>query len=233
MNKIKVSIDNKECITEKGKLLVEVAEENGIYIPTLCNYKGLNPKGSCRLCTVKVNGRLMTACTTPANDGMDIYNNTEELNNIRKTIIEALFVEGNHYCPVCEKSGNCELQAHAYKFQMMIPRFPYEFNTKDVDATHPKIFKDNNRCILCKRCVRGIKDEQGRSIFANQYRGQYLRINIDKELAEEMTDELAKKASEICPVGSILLRENAYREPVGQRKFDLEPIGNEIEKQTV
>ncbi len=229
MSKITISINGKKIEAEKGEYIVDVATKNGIYIPTLCNYKGLKPKGSCRVCTVRVNGRLMTACTTPVSDGMEIVTDNTELSDLRKMIIEALFVEGNHYCPVCEKSGNCELQALAYRFQMAVPRFPYEFNPKDVDASHPKIFKDNNRCILCKRCVRGIKDGQGRSIFAVQYRGQKTKIIIDKKLAQSMTDEMAKKASEICPVGSILLRNKAYRVPIGQRKFDREPIGSEIE----
>ena len=123
MNKIvKFTIDGQECVANRDQYIIEAAKENGIYIPTLCNYTGVIPKGGCRICTVRVNGKLSTACTTPVSEGMKIENNTSELNHLRKSIIELLFVEGNHFCPSCEKSGNCELQALAYRFAMMAPR---------------------------------------------------------------------------------------------------------------
>ena len=107
---IKLKIDGKLIPAEKGQTIVQAAHANGIYIPTLCNFEGVKPKGCCRMCTIKINNRFMTACTTPAADGMEIESNTIEINDIRKSIIELLFVSGNHFCPSCEKSGNCELQ---------------------------------------------------------------------------------------------------------------------------
>jgi [NiFe] hydrogenase diaphorase moiety small subunit len=226
---IRFKIDGKQCTAKPGQYIVEAAADNGIYIPTLCNIPGVKPKGSCRICTVMVKGRPMTACTTPVSDGMEIENDNEEINNIRKAIVEMLFSQGNHFCPSCEKSGNCMLQALAYKYQMMVPRFPYAFPVKDVDASHPKIIKDQNRCILCKRCIRTIKDEQGRSVFAFQKRGQKLAVVVDPELASELTDELAQKAMDICPVGSIILKEKGFDVPIGKRTYDNEPIGSDIE----
>ena len=230
-DKIKFVIDGKECQAKAGTYLVDAARENGVYIPTLCNYEGLKPKGSCRICTVKVNGRPTTACTTPVHDGMDIENNTEELNDFRKQIIELLFVSGNHFCPACEKSGNCELQALGYRYGMMAPRFPFIFPHKEVDASHPLIIKEQNRCILCKRCIRGIKDDEGRSIFAYRNRGSESLAVVDPQLAGEMTEEKAREAMEICPVGSILYREKGFDEPIGSRKYDNAPIGSDIENQ--
>jgi len=232
MKKINFTIDGKKCTTEAGKTLVQAARENGIYIPTLCNFEGLNPKSSCRICTVKVNGRLMTACTSPAQEGMEVENDIEEINEIRKSIIELLFVSGNHFCPACEKSGNCELQALAYRFQMMAPRFPFIFPEKEVDASHPKIIKEQNRCILCKRCMRGIKDEKGRSIFAYKNRSNESLVVVDPVLAAGLTDEKAQEAMDICPVGSILVREKGFDIPIGERKYDKAPIGSEIENKT-
>src|SRR5271157_3228786 len=168
---IRFVIDGKECMAQEGQFIVKAAKENSIYIPTLCNFEGIPPKGSCRICTVKINGRMMTACTTPVSDGMQIENNTPELTDLRKSIVELLFVEGNHFCPACEKSGNCELQALAYRFRMTVPRFPYAFPQRKVDADNMKIIKEQNRCIMCKRCIRAIKDEKGRSIFAYGKRG--------------------------------------------------------------
>ncbi|OYT12868.1 MAG: NADP oxidoreductase, partial [Bacteroidetes bacterium 4572_114] len=173
---VKFKIDGEECMAEAGSYIVEAASENGIYIPTLCNIKGVKPRGSCRICSVLVNGRPMTACTTPIADGMEIENNTPDLNDTRKAIVEALFVEGNHFCPACEKSGNCELQALAYRFQMLVPRFPFDFPVREIDASNPKLIKDHNRCILCKRCIRAIKTEDGKNIFAFRKRGRNLEI---------------------------------------------------------
>lgn len=227
--KVNFVIDGKKCQAEEGIFLVEAAKQNGIYIPTLCNYEGLKPRGSCRICTVKINGRLGTACTSPVHEGMEIENDTKELNEVRKEIIEILFVSGNHFCPACEKSGNCELQALAYRFKMMAPRFPFAFPQKEVDASYPRIIKEQNRCILCKRCIRGIKDEDGKSYFAYVNRGKDSLVVLDRKLAAGMSPEKAREAMDICPVGSILVREKGWDEPIGTRKYDKVPIGSDIE----
>lgn len=226
---VKFIIDSKECTAPKGTNIVEAAKINGIYIPTLCHIEGIDAAGSCRICNVKINGRFMTACTTEVAEGMNIENETDEITELRKIIIETIFVSGNHYCPACEKSGNCELQALGYKYQIMLPRFPFTFEQKEVDADSPKIYIDRNRCILCKRCVRSIKGENGKSYFAIKGRGHHSQINIDHKMAENMTDELAQEAMDNCPVGSILKKERGYIDPIGYRKYDKEAIGSEIE----
>ncbi len=226
---VKVTIDGKECLAQKGQYLVDVARENNIYIPTLCNVPGVKPKGACRICSARVNGKLMTACTTPVVEGMLVESKTKELEDLRKSIVELLFVEGNHLCPSCEKSGNCELQALAYRYKMMVPRFPFLFPKREIDGSNPKIIKDHNRCILCKRCIRIIKDEQGRSLYAFKKRGHKVEINVDPDLASKLTDELAQKSMDVCPVGAILVREKGFDVPIGDRKYDSTPIGNEIE----
>lgn len=227
--KIKFTIDGKEIEAEKGQLLVEVAAENGIYIPVLCHWKGVHPAGSCRICTVKINGRFMASCTTPVDANMVVESNTPEIQDLRKAIIEMLFVEGNHFCPSCEKSGDCDLQGLGYRYQMMVPRFPYAFERRELDASSPKIFLEKNRCIFCKRCVRMIKDEEGRSYFAFKGRGKTLEINLDTRLAEHMSEENARLAMKICPVGAILRKEIGFETPIGKRKYDHVPIGSEIE----
>ncbi|OGI09414.1 MAG: hypothetical protein A2Y40_01960 [Candidatus Margulisbacteria bacterium GWF2_35_9] len=226
---IKFTIDNQDCLAEKGLYIVEAAAKNNIYIPTLCNIPGVKPRGACRICSVRVNGKLMSACTTPIADNMKIENNTPEIVEMRKIILETLFVSGNHFCPACERSGSCDLQALAYRFGILNQRFPYQFPSKSIDASHPKIMKDHDRCILCKRCIRGIKTEDGKSFFAYKKRGQTLEISIDTELTSQLTDELAIKAANLCPVGAILLKERGYNIPIGKRQYDLTPIGNEID----
>jgi [NiFe] hydrogenase diaphorase moiety small subunit len=226
---VKFTIDGKECQAEKRQYIIDAAVDNGVYIPVLCHMRDLVPAGSCRICTVKVNGRNMAACTTPVEEGMTIENNIPELLDIRKAIVEMLFVEGNHFCPACEKSGNCDLQGLGYKYQMMVPRFPYAFERREMDASTPKIFLERNRCIFCKRCVRMIKDDEGRNIFAFKGRGDTLEINIDRKLAADMSDETAQKAMDICPVGAILRKEIGFSQPIGKRKYDHAMIGSDIE----
>ncbi len=90
--KIKFFIDGKECLAEPGQTIYEAARVNGVYIPILCHYEGLKPVGSCRICSVRVNGRWMAACTQPVTEGMMVENHTPEVEEYRKAIIEMLFV---------------------------------------------------------------------------------------------------------------------------------------------
>ncbi len=227
--KITFEIDGKTCYAQSGQLLIDAAKQNGVFIPSLCHFEGLKPAGSCRICNVKVNGRNMTACTTPVTDGAVIENDIPELNELRKAIIEVLFVSGNHFCPSCEKSGNCELQALAYRYQMMVPRFPYEFPVKNVEARGNHLFHDPNRCVMCKRCIRSVTKD-GKNVFSYHGRGgEHLHVVMDIELASQLTAAEAQAAMDICPVGAILKKEQGYRVPIGQRKFDKNPIGSEIE----
>lgn len=221
-------------MAKEGQTIYDAAKENGIYIPTLCHYQGARPVGSCRICTVMVNKRPLTACSTPIGEGMEIENETEEITDYRKAVLELLFTEGNHFCPACEKSGNCELQALAYRYQIFAPRFPYQFNERNVDASHPKILHDRNRCILCKRCVRLVVDDHGRQAFTFRKRGHNVSVVMDKHIGETMTDEMAQHAMDVCPVGSLLVKEKGFTTPIGKRKFDHKKIGEaEVEPQNV
>jgi [NiFe] hydrogenase diaphorase moiety small subunit len=226
---VKFTLNGVECLAEDGTQLVEAAAENGVFIPTLCNYPGIPPKGSCRICTVLVNGIPVTACTTRVVEDMKVQTSTPELESFRKSVVEILFAEGNHLCPSCEKSGSCELQALAYRYRMTVPHFPYLFPKRDVEAWHPKILKDHNRCILCKRCIRGIHNKDGKALFAFGKRGDRLVINIDPETSRDVSDELVQKAMDMCPVGAILKKEKGFDVPIGSRKYDIAPIGSEVE----
>jgi [NiFe] hydrogenase diaphorase moiety small subunit len=227
MNKIAFTIDGRSYEAEPGQTILQAAKTNGVYIPTLCNYEGLKPVGSCRVCTVRVNGRYMAACTQILAAGMAVENSAPDIEDMRRTIIEMLFVEGNHMCPTCEKSGNCELQALAYRFQIMAPRFPYQFPVRRIEPLTPKLLLEHNRCIECQRCVRSVLTQDGRRIFVPQYRSKHRKIGVDVALAAELTDEQARKAMDTCPVGAILRKEVGFAVPIGKRKFDAGPIGGE------
>lgn len=223
---ITFTIDGKTCTAKSGQTILQAALDNEIYIPHLCHHEGLKPAGACRLCSVKSAGRYMAACHTPVNDGMIIESMTAELEDMRKAIVEMLFVEGNHLCPSCEKSGNCELQAMGYRYRMLVPRFPYLWPERKIDAASSKIFHDAGRCIKCKRCVRGLANKDGFRFFNLVNRGLKTRVKIDAAVISDISDAQAEKAMKLCPVGAILRKETGFAQPVGARKFDVNPIGD-------
>jgi len=224
------TIDGVEVQAQPGQTILEAADAAGIYIPRLCKGPGLHPRGSCRVCTVLVNGRPQSACTQPAAAGMVVENDTEAMLNHRRGIIEMLFVEGNHFCMFCEKSGNCELQALAYRFGILAPRYPYLFPQRDQDASHPDVLLERNRCILCGRCVNASRDADGKTVFEFVGRGIHKRIAVDAADGLGATPlQAADKAVDACPVGCLLRKRVGYAVPVGQRQYDTRPIGSDIE----
>jgi [NiFe] hydrogenase diaphorase moiety small subunit len=228
---LRIIIDGTEIPAVAGQTILEAADAAGIYIPRLCYHPELIPGGHCRLCTVKANGKPINACTMTVTDGMVIENDSPEMNAQRRHILEMLFVEGNHFCPFCEASGSCELQALAYRQGMTAPVYPYFFPRRQVDASHPDVFIDRNRCILCGRCVRASRDKDGKSVFGFEGRGIGTRIAVDSEEGLSGTRlDAADSAARLCPTGSIVIKRRAYRVPYGKRRFDLSPIGSDIEK---
>ncbi len=228
--KITLSIDGRQIEAQPGQTILEAAEAAGIYIPRLCWMKELTPAGSCRVCTVRVGGRPQAACTQPVAPGMIVENDTAELRSLRRNLIDMLFVEGNHFCMFCEKSGNCELQALAYRFGITAPKYPFIFPERELDATHPDVFIDRNRCILCSRCVRASDELDDKQAFNFVGRGKDKSLAVDAEQGLGATDvEVTDQAVAACPVGCLLKKRTGYAVPVGRRRFDHEPIGSDIE----
>ena len=223
-------IDGKEIIGQAGQTILEAAEDAGIYIPRLCFLKGLSPFGSCRVCTVLINGRFHAACTTPIAEGMVVDNSSDKVMDVRRDMIEMLFVEGNHFCMFCEKSGNCELQALAYRFGITAPKFPYLWPKREVDTSHPDVLLDRNRCILCARCVRASRDVDKKHVFGFAGRGaaKHLVVDAATDLADTSVSAV-DVALEVCPVGALLPKRTGFQVPIGQRLYDTEPIGSDVE----
>jgi [NiFe] hydrogenase diaphorase moiety small subunit len=229
---VKIVIDGVEIEAKKGQSIIQAADAAGIYIPRLCYHPDLPPGGHCRVCTVKINGRPGNACSYPASNGMVIENDTEEMNTFRRNIIEMMFVEGNHYCPSCEASGDCELQAMGYRLGLLAPKMPYLRRFREIDASHKDVYIDRDRCILCGRCVRSSVFSDKKGVFGFENRGINKRITVDAEHGLcETTMAATDKAAEICPTGCLTVKREAYRTPIGQRKYDKQPIGSDIEKE--
>ena len=221
MKTISFSIDGKVCKTNQGENLIEAAKQNGIWIPTLCHFKHLNPLGTCRVCTVKNNGRAIAGCTVNVEEGMEIEVNTPELLDARKAILEMMYVEGNHFCPSCEKSGDCEMQNLGYETGIRFTRFPHLFVDRIVDARPERIVVNQNRCIKCKRCIEEIITNDGFRVFNSVNKGNHTKVAVDYEQEPKLSDAQADHAMHICPTGSILVKGKTFGKPFGDRKFDL------------
>ncbi len=227
---VSFTIDGVAVEAIKGQSVIEACDAAGIYIPRLCFHPDLEPSGNCRVCTCKINGRDSAACVTPAAQGMVIENDTKLLTADRRSLIEMLFVEGNHPCPYCVASGDCELQALGYRLGMLAPPQPYQWPGRPIDATHPDITLDHDRCILCSRCITASRMEDGKTVFGFEGRGIKMRLNIDAEGGLGETQMAAiDKAARVCPVACIVIKRDSYRIPNGRRRFDKAPIGSEIE----
>jgi [NiFe] hydrogenase diaphorase moiety small subunit len=224
------TIDGKTIPFEEGQTIIQAAAKAGVFIPHLCYHPEFKPHGSCKLCTVKVNGRQTASCTMRAMAGMVVESETEELNAERRALTQMLFVEGNHFCPSCEMSGNCQLQATAYHLGMMSPHYDHFFPNRPVDASHPDVLLDFNRCILCSLCVRASRDVDGKNVFALSGRGigTHLIVNAKSGQLGDTDFGLADKAAQVCPVGVILRKRRGFAVPIGERKFDQVPISGTL-----
>ena len=217
-----ITIDGKSIPFTDGQTIMDAALAAGVYILHLCHNPQFKPHGSCKLCTVNVDDRKMTACTMLATEGMVIENNTQELNSDRKALVQMLFVEGNHICPACEASGNCQLQAAAYYLSMMNPNFTQFYQSHEVDASHPDIFLDLNRCILCELCVRASREVDGKNVFGISGRGIGTRLVVNAASGRlgDTNLSVTDRAAHVCPTGAILVKRQGYKIPIGQRTFD-------------
>lgn len=229
-----LSIDGKPIPFQAGDSIMEAATRAGVYIPHLCYDPEFSTQGNCKLCEVKVNGRNCSACTFPAAAGQTVLSNTRELNETRRTITQMLFVEGNHLCPGCEKTGNCKLQAVAYSVNMMDNRFPLFYPKREVDSSHPDILLDRNRCIFCEMCVRASHEVDGKEVFAIAGRGirNHLVVNSESGLLKDSDLEASDRAASVCPVGAIIIKRHGYEVPIGQRIYDQQPISEVEMKKT-
>ena len=223
------TIDEMPVPFVPGQTILEAAKAAGIYIPHLCFQPDFKRHGGCKMCTVLVNGRTQTACTHKAAVGQEVDVNTPELDAMRRSLVQMLFVEGNHFCPACEKSGNCQLQALGYEYEMMSPHFVELFPHREVDATHPDVLIDFNRCILCELCVRASRDVDGKEVFAVAGRGLDAKLIINSPTGKlgDSAFAVTDSAAHVCPVGAILVKRVGFATAIGDRAYDRDPISAE------
>lgn len=218
-----LKIDGLDVSARENETILHVAQENGIFIPTLCQVNGLSPVGACRLCLVEIKGRpkLFPACTLPAEEGIEVVTQSDRLAKYRRMILELLFSERNHICAVCVSNGHCDLQDLAQKLGMTNVRFPYRHPLMQVDASHKQFVVDHNRCILCTRCVRVCDEIEGAHTWDVMGRGIDNRVivDLDQPWGTSETCTNCGKCVQVCPTGALFEKGNAVGEMNKRRQF--------------
>jgi [NiFe] hydrogenase diaphorase moiety small subunit len=226
---VQITIDGVPITVREGQSLVEAAFEHGVYIPTLCYHPNKPVLGTCRVCSIRLNGHVVAGCTVPVREGLEVEVEAPDLDLMRREVVELLFAEGIHNCPSCEKSGRCRLQGVAYEVEMDVSEFPYRYPQREPETRAQQIWLERDRCILCHRCVEFVRDRTtGAKIFALTGRGEGARIEMDIELADAMPADQVDEAVDICPVGAILHKEAGYVEPIGRRRYDRVPLRDRV-----
>jgi bidirectional [NiFe] hydrogenase diaphorase subunit len=216
-------IDGRDVSARETETILEAAQEEGIFIPTMCRLEGLSAVGACRLCLVEVKGvsKLLPACVTRVEEGMEVSTRSERLDHYRRTILELLFAEGNHICSVCVANGHCELQAMAQRLGMDHVRVPYIAPRRQIDASHRRFLFDPNRCILCTRCVRVCDEIEGAHTWDVMGRGIASRVitDLNEPWGESTSCTGCGKCVQVCPTGALVEKGRSVAESVKHPEF--------------
>jgi formate dehydrogenase major subunit len=212
---VTVTIDGKQIEVPEGTTVLRAAQAAGIEIPTLCDHPHLTPYGGCRLCLVEVEGArtLQPSCTMPVSPNMVVKTDTQKVKDARKFVLTLIFSERNHFCPYCQVSGgDCELQNSAYNEGMTHWPLQPNWQPYPMDATHPYIILENNRCILCRRCVRACGELVGNYTLGFEERGARSILVADTGVSlGESSCISCGTCVQVCPTGALIDRWSAYR----------------------
>jgi predicted molibdopterin-dependent oxidoreductase YjgC len=204
----------KKVQGKAGQTVLEVFRENGVYVPTLCYHPKMPPYGGCRLCIVEIENMrgLPPTCTTPAADGMVIHTHTERVIQVRKTVLELLLTYGNHNCLLCEQTGNCELQDLVYEYGIEYVSLKSSFVPGPKDDSNTMIVRDQNRCVLCGRCVRGCIDIQVNGVIDIAARGSDAFIStFDDTSLKESNCVFCGECVNVCPTGALTFKQARFK----------------------
>ncbi len=200
-------VDGIDLSARADQTILDAAREHEVSIPTLCHLDGLSDVGACRLCLVEVKGvgKLLPACVTRVEEGMDVTTESDRLRKYRRMILELLFAERNHICSVCVANGHCDLQSLAQNQGLTHIEFPYRYPKLPVDASHERFVVDHNRCILCTRCVRVCDEIEGAHTWDVMGRGIESMVITDmrQPWGESDTCTSCGKCIQVCPTGAL------------------------------
>ncbi len=212
---VTITIDDKTYQVPEGRTILEVARDNGIEIPHFCYHPGLSIAGNCRMCLVEVEGspKLMTACSTQIQDGMVVRTESDLVKEAREGVLEFILLDHPIDCPICDKSGECLLQDYNFDHGVSERRSIFPKERHKVERVSEKIYKNDNRCVLCTRCIRFLDEVTETHELTTVDRGNHTHIvSTDPEGMDK--NPFVSNISDICPVGALGLYDFRFRKRV-------------------
>lgn len=203
---VTLKIDGRTVQAEPNATVLEACMAQGIKIPTLCNLKDINNIGACRMCLVEdaKTGKLQASCVLPVSEGLEIKTSTPKVLEARRAVLELILSDHDRSCLTCKRNQTCELQALANEMGIEDIEFPGERIIKTIDELSPSIVRDNNKCILCRRCVAACAKTQGVYAIGMQNRG--FKTQIGSEFGKSLNDVACINCGQCiaaCPTGAL------------------------------
>ena len=203
---VTLKIDGRTVQAEPNATVLEACMAQGIKIPTLCNLKDINNIGACRMCLVEdaKTGKLQASCVLPVSEGLEIKTSTPKVLEARRAVLELILSDHDRSCLTCKRNQTCELQALANEMGIEDIEFPGERIIKTIDELSPSIVRDNNKCILCRRCVAACAKTQG--VFAIGMQNRGFKTQVGSEFGKSLNDVACINCGQCiaaCPTGAL------------------------------
>lgn len=203
---VTLKIDGRTVQAEPNATVLEACMAQGIKIPTLCNLKDINNIGACRMCLVEdaKTGKLQASCVLPVSEGLEIKTSTPKVLEARRAVLELILSDHDRSCLTCKRNQTCELQSLANEMGIENIEFPGERIVKTIDELSPSIVRDNNKCILCRRCVAACAKTQG--VFAIGMQNRGFKTQIGSEFGKSLNDVACINCGQCiaaCPTGAL------------------------------
>jgi len=206
-----IEIDGKTLDVENGKMIIEVADEAGIYIPRFCYHKKLSVAANCRMCLVEVekNRKTVPACATPISDGMKVFTKSPEAVKSQKAVMDFLLINHPLDCPICDQGGECELQDLSMGYGEDSSTYKETKRSVKGDNLGSLIETEMTRCIHCTRCVRFGDEVAGVRELGAMGRGEH--VEIGTYVQHSMQSEISGNIIDLCPVGALTSKPFRYK----------------------
>ena len=217
MKKITLTIDGQKVVVNDGMSVLEAALQNEVYIPHLCYHPALEAGGACRLCTVEIDGELVTSCRMPVEAGMKVETKSPTVDRAIRPVVEILIADYHASCRGCPSNGHCELQkimAHLRIDRRRVRRLRLPEEEKPLETLTPCFDYDPNKCVLCGICVQTCEDIHGVGSLYFVSRGPETKIAF---YGDESRCESCQECVTRCPVGVLLLKDTAEAKAPGEK----------------